>query len=560
MRASPVVSVGGPSAGITVAVPEFWQQFPKAIDTQENTLNIRLFPGQSRDVFELQGGEQKTHTVWLQFDGAGQPSIEALNWAHRPNHVHCTPEWYAATKVIPWSLPASNKSDDRYESYLAPVVDGSTSLFARREIIDEFGWRNYGEVYADHEAEHYEGEAPVVSHYNNQYDLVFGMLLQYMRSGNSQWFDLADSLARHVIDIDVYHTDRDKAAYNRGLFWHTNHYRDASTCTHRAYSRHNFRPGDPFAGGGPSSNHNYSTGLLHHYYMTGDPKARETVIGLAEWVVNMDDGQQSVFGVLDPSPTGNATYPGEPNYQGPCRGAGNSINVLLDGWRLTRLAVYLEKAEGLIRRVSHPEENVAGRNLLCVEPRWSYTVFLSALARYLAVKAEAGQLDFMYSYARAVLMRYARWMLEHEKSYFDQLEQLEYPNETWAAQDFRKANVLRLAASHAGEAEQLAMLERGNQLGERAWKELLRFGSRHSTRAVALLLAEGPRDAFFANSPAIAPSSPGLAVDFGTPAPFVPQKERIAARLRSVRGCATVLLQLCDPRSWRKLRLRGYFY
>ena len=279
-----------------------------------------------------------------------------------------------------------------------PTIDSShlsrrssmdlTVCSSRREIIDEYGWRNFGEVYADHEAEHYEGPAPVISHYNNQYDLVNGLLLQYLRTGDARWFELCESLARHVIDIDIYHTTQDKAAYNGGMFWHTNHYRDAATSTHRAYSRHNYRPGDPFAGGGPSSNHNYSTGLLHYHYMTGDPNAREAVISLADWVVNMDDGEQSVFGILDPTPTGNATYPGEPNYQGPCRGAGNSINVLIDGWLLTGRRAYLDKAETLIRRVSHPDDDIPGRNLLNVEPRWSYTVFLSSVSRYLSVKAE----------------------------------------------------------------------------------------------------------------------------------------------------------------------------
>ena len=44
-------------------------------------------------------------------------------------------------------------------------------------------------------------------------------------------------LAVHVRDIDVYHTDEDKSAYNHGLFWHTVHYVDAGTSTHRSYPR-----------------------------------------------------------------------------------------------------------------------------------------------------------------------------------------------------------------------------------------------------------------------------------------------------------------------------------
>ena len=59
--------------------------------------------------------------------------------------------------------------------------------------------------------------------------------MQFLRSGDRRWWQAMRELAWHVIDIDIYHTDRDKAAYNRGLFWHTVHYVDADTATHRTY-------------------------------------------------------------------------------------------------------------------------------------------------------------------------------------------------------------------------------------------------------------------------------------------------------------------------------------
>ena len=74
-----------------------------------------------------------------------------------------------------------------------------------------------------------------MSHYNNQYDVVGGCALQFLRSGDSRWWALMRAMARHVADTDVYHTDGDKSAYNHGLFWHTYHYVDADTSTHRAY-------------------------------------------------------------------------------------------------------------------------------------------------------------------------------------------------------------------------------------------------------------------------------------------------------------------------------------
>ncbi len=550
-RANPLLSLEGEEWAVDVAVPEFWQQFPKALESEGRTLRVRLFPQQFGDLFELQGGEQKTHVVWLRFARPGQPP---LAWVHQPLAVHAPPKWYAASGALPHLVAADEDPDPRLQELLAGAVEGSNSFFARREVIDEYGWRNYGELYADHEAAHYKGRAPVISHYNNQYDPVYGTLLQYFRTGETRWLDLHDALARHVIDIDIYHTDQDRAAYNGGLFWHTDHYRDAGTSSHRCYSRANATPDPRSYGGGPGNTHNYTTGLLHYYYHTGDRAAREAVLSLANWVINMDDGKQHILGWIDDGPTGLASSNGEPVFSGPGRGVGNSVNALLDGWLIAREKRYLEKAEELIRRVVHPDDAVAARDLLNVEPRWSYTVFLSVLVRYLDLKAESGDLGFMYAYAQASLVRYAEWMAEYERPYYDQTEKLEFPTETWAAQEFRKANVMRLAAAHADEPLRTRLHKRGQELSERAWADLLRFESRTTTRPLAIVMIEGAKDRYLrSHVPTLAPR-PLARHDFGEPQPFVYQKLRIRARLKTTRGLLTTLLSLINPYHWSMLR------
>ena len=60
------------------------------------------------------------------------------------------------------------------------------------------------------------------------------------------------------------------------------------------------------SGGGPSNEHCYSSGLLLHYLLTGDPLSREAAIGLAEWVLAMDDGRRAKWPLpwLSAAPTG----------------------------------------------------------------------------------------------------------------------------------------------------------------------------------------------------------------------------------------------------------------
>ena len=86
------------------------------------------------------------------------------------------------------------------------------------------------------------------------------------------------------------------------------------------------------------------------------------------------------------------------------------IVSLLNAWRLSGERRYIDKAEALIRRCMHPAEDIEALDLLDTERRWSYTVFLQAVGRYLDVKAECGEIDATYAYAKASLLHYARWM------------------------------------------------------------------------------------------------------------------------------------------------------
>jgi hypothetical protein len=549
LRARPLLALEGDRGAISAGVPEFWQQFPKAVEADGPVLRVRLFPGQFGDLFELQGGEQKTHTIWLHYGPARTADVRGLAWVHQPARVHALPQWYESSGAIP-HLVASDSS--AMDSYLAGAVAGPDSFFAGREVIDEYGWRHFGDVYADHEALYYKGPPPVVSHYNNQYDVVYGTILQYLRAGDPRWVDLWDPLARHVIDIDLYHTEHDRAAYNGGLFWHTDHYRDAATCTHRAYSRANQPPGAAY-GGGPCNEHNYTTGLLHYYYLTGDPSAREAVLSLADWVVRMDDGRRTVFGLLDSGPTGLASATTERDYHGPGRGCGNSVNALLDGWLLSRRQCYLEKAWELIRRCLHPDDDPARRGLLDVERRWSYTVFLSVLGRFLDLYREYGEPDARYAYARASLLRYAAWMAEHEEPYFAHPEKLEYPTETWAAQEYRKANVLRLAAAQADEPLGGRLLGRADELADRAWDDLHRCSPAATARARAILFVEGMRDRYFhLRGVRVALASTAVTA-FGQPACFVLQRRCVLSLLRSPQGWLRAACRLLSPGYWLSL-------
>jgi len=541
-RALPTVMLVSENRCLTAAIQSFWQNFPKAIEASENQIAVRLFPAQYADAFELQGGEQKSHTVYLDF-AERRESGTPLAWTYEPLVPCVEPEWYDKSAVFPYMIAQAQDPNRDYLNLVHSAIEGDNNFFQRREIIDEYGWRHFGELHADHEAAYYAGPKPIISHYNNQYDAVYGFALHYARSGDRRWFELMHDLARHVIDIDIYHTLEDKAAYSGGLFWHTDHYTDAATCTHRTFARKTM---DDKAlkdyGGGPSNEHLYTTGLMHYYFLTGDAPARDAVLGLADWVTRMDDGKLTPLRFLSRAATGLASQTASRDYHNPGRGAGNAINALLDGYRLSRDAAYLNKAEELIRRCIHPASDIDALTLLDAERRWSYLVFLQALGKYLDCKIEWNMADRMLDYAGESLLAYARWMALREVPYSRVLDRVEYPTETWIVHDLRKSNIFEWAGKYGGGEERQQFFAKAKFFYEYCLRDLEKFPSKTCTRPLVMLLHYGAMHGYFRLR------SDGLKVEWSpssetSPAreSFKPQRRIAEERVKLIAGGAVML-------------------
>jgi hypothetical protein len=278
-------------------------------------------------------------------------------------------------------------------------------------------------------------------------------------------------------------------------------------------------------GGGHSNEQDYATGLMYHYYLTGELTSKEAVLGLADWVINMDDGTKTKFKLLNTRPTGFASTTNSPDYSyhGPGRGAGYSINTLFDAHILSKSRKYLEKAEQLIRRCIHPNDSVESLELDNAELRWSYTVFLQAVGRYLDLKIELKGYDKMYCYARESLLHYAKWMRDHEVCFSTKWETLEFPTETWPAQDIRKSNVFKFAAKHAQEPLRSEFLQKSTFFFDKPLEDLFAFETKTLTRPLILLMTNTLMQTYFHHHPDEAAPQVECDYDFGQPQQFKPQ-------------------------------------
>jgi hypothetical protein len=118
-------------------------------------------------------------------------------------------------------------------------------------------------------------------------------------------------------------------------------------------------------------------------------------------------------------------------------------------------------------------------------------------------------------------------MCVHERPYLDAPERLEFPTETWAAQDLRKAAVFEFAARHARDEQAAAVfLSRADSFADYAISTLLQSPTGRLTRPLVLLLAYGfqrPMAAAVAlpvSAPVVPPSRE----------PFTPLRERLVRK------------------------------
>ena len=489
-RAQAVLHCGIKKNSTTIAIEQFWQRFPKAMACRDETVSLGLLPGQFPTMHELQGGEQITETLWFDFC-----SVQPERFAYPKIQARCTAAAYIDAKVFTENLWIPK--NEQYKALLALSLDEKKGFFAKREMIDEYSWRNFGDIYADHEAAFHETDTSFISHYNNQYDPLYSFYRLFLTGHSLKWGELANDLAHHLADIDINHTNKDREEYCHGPFWHTDHYLDAGLSTHRMASQEHLEYKNPvFCGGGPDAEHCYSAGLLLDYFTTGNPKSRKTVLDLADWVWISLHGPQTIGATLLRTVKNMRTVRRSRGSVWPrypfTRGTGNCLNTQLDAFELTDNNKYLDNAICLIRGAVHPEDDPSERDLLNAELNWSYTVLLSAIGRFLQVKIAAEQIDEDFSYARDALLTYAHWMKENEYPYLEKPEKLEYPNETWAGQDLRKGIVFLYAAKLAYNEKEFGLFrEKAESYLHYGVDYLSESSTSHYTRPLALVLQNG---------------------------------------------------------------------
>jgi len=360
-RAEGWVSGRSVSGYVTVAVKDFWQQWPKSLEVEGNEMRIGLCPalepGQYDGLeplekwyylfkgqnYRFKTGVAKSHEVWLRF--SGEPVDEAVFSAmiQIPLIAAVNPTWAAQTGVWGDLMPAGSRT----EQYDELAEAGFQALLETDEIEGQYGLLNWGDWFGERR----------FNWGNNEYDTGHALFLQFARTGDAHYFHAARRFARHMADVDIVHALNDDYLNNDEIDWgyglpvhvgavylhaigHVAGYFPLGWAKKRW-------PKAYYYGDVHNLGHVWNEGMLEHYYLTGDPWAREAALQVADNLVALSkvEGMTWWFG-KDPH----------------CgRVAGWPLTILCAAYQATLKQKYLRAARHIIEHaLADQDENCGG--------------------------------------------------------------------------------------------------------------------------------------------------------------------------------------------------------
>jgi hypothetical protein len=196
------------------------------------------------------------------------------------------PPWIIQTKAL-GEVPAQNVDQwPLYERYVRiafepnpdfdPAIHdpnfGNTTLRQVIERYNFYGWQDYGDVPLD-----YEAFGPnQAGQMNLKYWYVYGLFIQYCRSSDLHWLDLARPAAWHLADIDYLHIPDEGPQHwvHGAYFGHSNHDEPGNINP----NRNSNSPSVDLFFGVPD--------LLLAYYLTGETRFSDVALEGLEAMLN----------------------------------------------------------------------------------------------------------------------------------------------------------------------------------------------------------------------------------------------------------------------------------
>jgi len=208
------------SGKVAVALRELWQQWPKSVEASAEGLSIGLFPRFKEgdfahmepwykyqwlfdgETYQLRTGQARGWEVWVEMCGDGEPLSRAVN---APLVPVADPAQAIATGVWDQVAPAGAPGMAEYDALAEEIFESYCRGIEERR---DYGAMNWGDWFGERK----------VNWGNHEYDATEQVLIQFARTGDPKYFYVAQAAGRHSSEVDTIHyVNADLAEYYEAM-------------------------------------------------------------------------------------------------------------------------------------------------------------------------------------------------------------------------------------------------------------------------------------------------------------------------------------------------------
>jgi len=339
-RASGIAHLSGTKASVTLAVCDFWQNYPKGLGLSNQSFTLQICPplkkniypkgGELEDrlyyallngVYKLKQGVSRTHEFWFDIQpGTTKPSEIFTQNVQTPPLYSISLDTFNKSQAVT-QLPSKTPSPyPQYEKW----VDSAQKAYAEdRKESRAYGMLNYGDWFGER----------TYNWGNAEYDTPWCYLQEYLRNGDPQFYTWAEEATRHLIDVDTCH----HGAQTGHLYTHSvghvgNYYPDGYR--ERALFQGRWSP-----------SHTWVEGPFLYYLLSGDTRTLEGAMKTCDLLIG---------DILNDYDFTN------------CRNSGWHLIHLSAAYKTTGRRAYLNAARIIVDRVLERQRDSGGWDRLMV--------------------------------------------------------------------------------------------------------------------------------------------------------------------------------------------------
>lgn len=277
-----VVRVGDSRANLTAVVHEFQERWPKGLATSGNRLSLELLPEQPDSKFgtdlpfhlmfpfvsgkyRFKWGMSFTERITIDFAGLASPEEMAAE-GRLPLVAVIPAEWHSETKAL-GSFPVAG--GERMAIWNDFVSKSYEDHMNKKREAREFGYLNYGDWFGE------RGR----NWGNNEYDLAHGFFMEFIRTGDRNFYRLALAAARHQADVDIIHASPDPTFIGANAQHSIGHTGVSYQVMPQATWSKSFDVSFKAANG-----HTWADGMMDAWYLAGEARVMEAALALGEHI------------------------------------------------------------------------------------------------------------------------------------------------------------------------------------------------------------------------------------------------------------------------------------